>query len=233
MNPPPVITIDGPAASGKSTIGKLLAERLDYTFVDTGIMYRAVTWAALERTIPVEDDTAITDLSERIVIDIQPPSRQDGRDYDILADGLDITWRIRGQQVEENVSLVSSYPGVRKALTDQQRRIGLRGRVVMVGRDIGTVVMPEAEKKFYLNASLEERARRRYLELEKRGENPDLASIKSSMLKRDRFDSGRELAPLRPAKDAIILETDGLSIMDVLEEMLRRIFQSEALDGSQ
>lgn len=220
MTLPAVITIDGPAASGKTTIGKLLAERLGFLFVDTGVMYRAVTWAALKGILPVGDEEAVTTLAEQIEIDIRPPSKQDGRDFDILADDRDITWQIRDSEVEENVSLVSSYLGVRKALSAQQRRIGLRGSVVMVGRDIGTVVMPEAQVKIYLNASLEERANRRYLELQKRDEHIDLESIKSAMLARDRFDSLRKHAPLRPAEDAIVLDTDGLNIQEVLEKII-------------
>jgi cytidylate kinase len=230
---PTVITIDGPAASGKTTIGKMLAERLGYLFVDTGVMYRAVTWAALNAVLPVEDEEAITILAEQIEIDIRPPSRPDGRDFDILADGRDITWPIRNSEVEENVSLVSSYLGVRKALTAQQRRIGLRGYVVMVGRDIGTVVVPEAGVKIYLNASLEERARRRYLELQKRGEEIDLESIKLAMLARDRFDSSRKHAPLRPAADAIVLDTDGLNIQEVLEKIMLVIEKSLPKNGIQ
>lgn len=228
-----VVTIDGPAASGKSTIGKILADQLGYVFVDTGVMYRAVTWAALAMDVSVEDEHAITLLSESVEIDIRPPSRQDGRDYDILANGKDITWEIRNRQVEECVSLVSSYQGVRKALSAQQRRIGLRGGVVMVGRDIGTVVLPEAEVKFYLNASVEERAKRRFLELERRGENPDLETIKAAMLRRDRFDSSREHAPLRPAVDAVVLETDGLGIQEVLQEIMRTILSVRRPDESE
>ena len=220
MDHAPVITIDGPAASGKTTIGKMLAEMLGYLFVDTGVMYRAVTWAALDSKLPVEDEKAVTTLAEKIEIDIRPLSRPDGRDFDILADGRDITWQIRNSDVEENVSLVSSYLGVRKALTAQQRRIGSRGGVVMVGRDIGTVVMPEAQVKIYLNASLEERAKRRFMELQNRGECIDLESIKSAMLARDRFDSSRKHAPLRPAADAVVLDTDGLKIQEVLEKII-------------
>ena len=211
----------------------MLAERLGYLFVDTGVMYRAVTWAALNAVLPVEDEEAITILAEQIEIDIRPPSRPDGRDFDILADGRDITWPIRNSEVEENVSLVSSYLGVRKALTAQQRRIGLRGYVVMVGRDIGTVVVPEAGVKIYLNASLEERARRRYLELQKRGEEIDLESIKLAMLARDRFDSSRKHAPLRPAADAIVLDTDGLNIQEVLEKIMLVIEKSLPKNGIQ
>jgi len=233
MTLPPVITIDGPAASGKTTIGKLLAERLGYLFVDTGVMYRAVTWAALKRFALVEDEEAVTSLAEQIEIDIRPPSRPDGRDFDILADGRDITWQIRNSEVEENVSLVSSYLGVRKALSAQQRRIGLRGGVVMVGRDIGTVVMPEAQVKIYLNASLEERANRRYLELQKRGEDIDLESIKAAMIARDRFDSSRKHAPLRPAENAIVLDTDSLNIQAVLDKIISIIENLLPENGSQ
>ncbi|OGO32759.1 MAG: cytidylate kinase [Chloroflexi bacterium RBG_16_54_18] len=233
MDLPPVITIDGPAGSGKTTIGRMLAERLGYLFVDTGVMYRAVTWAALDSKLPVEDEGAVTTLAERIEIDIRPPSRPDGRDFEILADGRDITWQTRNSEVEENVSLVSSYPGVRKALTAQQRRLGLRGSVVMAGRDIGTVVIPEAPVKFYLNASLEERARRRFMELQNRGECIDLESIKSAMLARDRFDSSRKHAPLRPAEDAVVLDTDGLNIQEVLDKIIMVIEKSLPEDGSQ
>lgn len=223
MQGPSVVTIDGPAASGKTTIGKKLAEILGYLFFDTGVMYRVVTWAALDRKLPVKDERAITKLAQLIEIDIRPPSIQDGRDYDVLADGRDVTWQIRNSLVEENVSLVSSYLGVRQALTTQQRRIGLRGCVVMVGRDIGTVVMPDAPLKIYLNASLEERAKRRYLELLGRGEQVDIEVIKSAMSARDRFDSSREHAPLRPAQDAVFVETDGLGITEVLQEILEII----------
>jgi cytidylate kinase len=223
---PQTIAIDGPAASGKSTLGMKLADKLGYLFLDTGIMYRAITWVALHRGVTVQDETAITALAETTDIDVRPPSQSDGRNCDILADGQDVTWQIRLPEVETNVSLVSSYAGVRKALTTQQRRIGLRGRVVMVGRDIGTVVLPEADLKIYLEASVEERARRRYREILERGESASFEKILFAMRKRDLFDSNRKIAPLRPAEDAIILNSDGLNaeqVMDCVMKLIHKI----------
>src|SRR4030066_30140 len=137
MSIPQMITIDGPAASGKSTLGRRLAEALGYLFFDTGVMYRAVTWLALQRGIDVRDEAALTALAEKTQIDVAPASKSDGRACDVLVDGQDITWEIRLRKVESNVSRVSAYRGVRSALSQQQRRIGQRGRIVMVGRDIG------------------------------------------------------------------------------------------------
>jgi cytidylate kinase len=214
---PQTIAIDGPAASGKSTLGKLLADGLGYLFFDTGVMYRAVTWAALQRGLPIEDEAAVTRLAEGTVIDIQPPSKPDGRNCDILVDGRDVTWDIRSAEVEKYVSPVSVYPGVRQALTLQQRRIGLRGKVVMVGRDIGTVVLPEAELKIYLVASAEERARRRYQEVFARDGSASYEAILTTIRQRDQIDSTRAVAPLRPAADAVILDTDRMDVQQVLE----------------
>ena len=160
---------------------------------------------------------AITRLAEETEIDIQPPSKEDGRNCDILAENQDITWDIRRPEVEAHVSQVSAYRGVRKALSEQQRRIGRRGRVVMVGRDIGTVVLPDADVKIYLDASAEVRARRRYEELIGRGEQADYAEILSAMRRRDQIDSTRAVAPLRPAADALIINSDELNADQVLE----------------
>jgi cytidylate kinase len=220
MPVPNLIAIDGPAASGKSTLGELLAKELGYLYFDTGVMYRAVTWAALQQNIPIEDEAAVTALAERIQIDVRPPSKNDGRAYDVWVNDRDVTWDIRTAEVEANVSLVSSYRGVRRALTLQQRRIGARGRVVMVGRDIGTVVFPEAEVKIYLVASVEERARRRFEELRSRGEAADYKEILEAMRKRDDFDASRQIAPMRPADDAYMIDTDGLSIEEVLKQVM-------------
>jgi cytidylate kinase len=212
-----IIAIDGPAASGKSTLGHKLAQALGYLYFDTGVMYRAVTWLALNQGIEIDDEAAITSLAERVKIDVRPPSTQDGRAYDVVIDSQDITWEIRLPEVEAHVSPVSAYAGVRKALTAQQRRIGKRGKVVMVGRDIGTVVLPEADLKIYLDASVEERARRRYQELIDRGEIADYGHILAAMRKRDQIDSNRKVAPLRPAEDARMLCSDGLDADQVLE----------------
>lgn len=226
MNPPKTIAIDGPAASGKSTLGKKLADELGYLFFDSGVMYRAITWLALKKGVDLQDSTALTDLAQETEIDVRPASVPDGRSYDVLVDGQDVTWDIRSPLVDANVSVVSAYPGVRQALTAQQRRIGLRGDVVMVGRDIGTVVLPEADLKIYLDASVEERARRRWNEQRSRGEPDHLEDILEAMRRRDKIDSSRAIAPLRPAEDAIILHSDNWDAEQVLQqvkEMLEKV----------
>lgn len=220
MSLPKTITIDGPAASGKSTLGKRIADSLGYLFFDTGVMYRAVTWIALSRDIDINMKHLIEQLAEKIDIDVRPATIDDGRVADILADGEDITWQIRNPEVDAAVSQVSTYPGVRKALSSQQRRIGLRGKVVMVGRDIGTIVLPGAEFKIYLDASVEERAKRRYSECMARGEMVKYKEILESMRRRDQIDSTRDIAPLKPARDAIILDSDRLSADQVYEQSL-------------
>jgi len=218
--PPSIIAIDGPAASGKSTIGLRLANALGYLFFDTGVMYRAVTWLALDRGIDVRNEAAVTTLAEEAQIDVEPASQNDGRLCDVLVNGRDITWETRSRRVDANVSIVSAYRGVRKALSQQQRRIGQRGRVVMVGRDIGTVVLPEADLKIYLDASAEERARRRYEEILARGGNTDYEAILKRVVERDRIDSTRDVAPLKAAEDAIVLDSDRLTADEVFEQVL-------------
>ncbi len=213
---PLTIAIDGPAASGKSTIGALLARRLGYIYFDTGVMYRAVTWAALDGGLDIGDEAAVTRLAERVRIDVLAPTVNDGRQYTVLCDGRDVTWPIRSAEVDRAVSPVSTYPGVRTAMTAQQRRIGLAGRVVMVGRDIGTVVLPEADLKIYLDASVQERAHRRLLEIQARGEPADFQTVLSGLIQRDQIDSGRITAPLRPAEDAVTVDSTRLDIAGVM-----------------
>lgn len=225
---PLIIAIDGPAASGKTTIGIHLADELGYLFFDTGVMYRAATWAALERHVPIEDEAAVTRLTEALKIEVTPPSQADGRNSDLLVDGVDATWAIRSPEVEASVSAVSAYPGVRTALTLQQRQIGLRGKVVMVGRDVGTVVLPEAELKIFLDASVEERARRRWEENHRRGKRGSLEGILKAMRRRDRIDSTRKVAPLTPAKDAVVLNSDGLSIEEVVAQVRKLLKAQES-----
>jgi cytidylate kinase len=218
--PPSIIAIDGPAASGKSTVGLRLANALGYLFFDTGILYRAVTWLALQRGVDVRDEAAVTALAEAAQIDIVPTSKADGRTCDVLVEGQDITWETRGRRVDENVSTVAAYPGVRKALSQQQKRIGQRGRVVMVGRDIGTVVLPEADLKIYLDATAQERARRRHDEIMARGGKANYDEILERVLERDRIDSTRHVAPLRAAADALVLDSDKLSADEVFQQIL-------------
>ena len=221
---PTTIAIDGPAASGKSTVGAALARHLDYVYFDTGVMYRAVTWAALDRRLAIDDEAAIASLAATIKIDVTAPSIVDGRQYDVVCDGVDVTWAIRAPEVDAAVSPVSAYPGVRSAMTAQQRRIGLRGRVIMVGRDIGTVVLPEAPLKIYLDASVEERAHRRFLEVQARGNCAQTYDeILAAMKRRDAIDSGRATAPLKPAPDAILIDSTTLDVQQVVAEVERLI----------
>ncbi len=219
MSYPKIVAIDGPAASGKTTIANQLAERWKYLFFDTGVMYRAVTWLALEKQIPIKDESAVSALAEKIQIDVEPSSKDDGREYDVLVDGVDVTWDLRSPKVDAKVSKVSAYPAVRKALTKQQRRIGLRGKVIMVGRDIGTVVLPEADLKIFLDADVDERARRRFNQRIDRGEQVEFSKILKKLKKRDKIDSTREIAPLRAAADAVVINTDTLSVADVVSEI--------------
>jgi cytidylate kinase len=212
-----VIAIDGPAASGKSTLGRRLADALGYLFFDTGVMYRAITWLALQRGLDVRDEAALTALAESVPVDVRPASAQDGRAGDVFIEGRDVTWETRQPEVDANVSIISAYPGVRRALSQQQRRIGQRGRVVMVGRDIGTVVLPEADLKIFLVASAQERARRRHDELRGRGAEADYDEILSKVVERDRIDTTREFAPLKAAPDAVLIDSDKLSADEVFE----------------
>ena len=183
-------------------------------------MYRAVTGVALSHSIPISDEAAVTALAEQVQIDFLPPDVNDGRQFTIRADGRDITWDIRAREVDANVSPVSAYAGVRRAMTAQQRRIGLQGRVVMVGRDIGTVVLPEADLKIYLDATEAERARRRYLERVQRGEQVEYAAVLREIQRRDQIDSSRSVAPLKKADDAIYLDSTGLGVPEVLARVL-------------
>jgi len=218
--PPSVIAIDGPAASGKSTLGLKVARELGYLFFDTGVMYRAVTWIALDHDIDVKDETKVTALAEETPIDVAPASKSDGRACDVLVAGKDITWETRLPLVDANVSVVSAYPGVRAALSKQQRRIGQRGRVVMVGRDIGTVILPEADLKIYLDATAEERAKRRFDEMTARGANVNFEDVLAKVIERDRIDSTRDVAPLKAADDAVVIDSNDLDVEEVFKKVL-------------
>ncbi len=207
MPMPSVITIDGPAASGKSTLGDLLARRLGYTYFDTGILYRALTYLALQHGVALDAPTALVALADRASIDVLPPHVHDGRQYTVLANDKDITWALRDPQVERHVSQVAAYQAVRDALRERQRVIGRRGRVVMVGRDTGSVVMPDADFKVFVDASLDERARRRYAEQRRQGRDVQLDAVRRDLERRDQHDRHNTFHP----PDAFTLATDGLS----------------------
>lgn len=223
MARPTTIAIDGPAGSGKSTLGALIAKKLGYLYFDTGVMYRAVTLAAIRAGLAVDDEDSIGKLAYKVRIDVQPPSVEDGRIVDVILDGEDVTWAIRKDSVNTNVSPISTYAAVRSAMTEQQRRIARENKVVMVGRDIGTVVMPDADVKIYLDASVEVRANRRLQELLDRGEETTYDAVLQSLKNRDRIDSGRAIAPLRPADDAVVILADCLDIEQVLEKAMELI----------
>ena len=216
MSTPGLITIDGPVASGKTTVGRALAEHLGFRFVDTGLMYRAVTALALRAGIPTDDTVAMGDLAERTELTIEI-SKAGTR---VLMDGADITGELYSPEVGREVSVVSAAAQVRAALVAQQRRMAAQGGTVMVGRDIGTVVLPDAPLKVFLLASPEERTRRRHREVTAGGSSATEDAVREELELRDALDSGRELAPLRPADDALQIDTSGLSVNEVVERVI-------------
>jgi len=213
----PVIAIDGPVASGKTAVGLNLARDLGYRLVDTGMMYRAVTWLALKRGIDVEDADAVTALAESARIDLGPPAA-DGTPT-ISIDDIDVTRELRAPEVDRSVSFVSRLPGVRRAMVERQRSLAREGRLIMLGRDIGSVVLPDAPVKVYLDASPDERARRRHSELAASGNGRPLDDIKRELDQRDEMDRQRHVSPLRPADDAVVIDTDNLTLEEVIERV--------------
>ena len=208
------IAIDGGVATGKSAVGRRVAERLGLPFVDTGLMYRAVALEALERGVDIADGAALALLASRLLV------RVDGRR--VWRDGVEVTDRLYEPGISAVVSRVAKVAGVRLALVAEQRRMA-RGGVVMAGRDIGTVVFPDADFKFFLVASVEERVRRRAAQLAARGEAVDEAKMRIEVVERDRVDSERTVAPLRPAEDAMIIDTDGRPLEGVVERILGHV----------
>lgn len=209
------IAIDGPAAAGKSTVAKIIAKDLSYIYIDTGAMYRTLTLKALERNISLEDEEALAELLSQLTIELKP----DGEGQKVLVNGEDVTTSIRSIEVTNNVSTVSKHPKVREEMVRRQRVLAGNGGVVMDGRDIGTHVLPNAELKIFLKASVEERAKRRHEENLKKGFPSDLEKLKEEIEERDKLDSTRATAPLVKAPDAIEIDTTSLNIKEVVEKI--------------
>ncbi|MBQ2449830.1 MAG: (d)CMP kinase, partial [Peptococcaceae bacterium] len=209
----------GPAGAGKSSVAKVLARRLGCIYLDTGAMYRAVTWLALQKQVAFDDMEGIKDLLQTIELEFKDV---DGMQH-LYCNGTDVTEAIRTPEISANVSAVSMIPQVREAMTAQQQKIAAGSDVLMDGRDIGTTVLPNARYKFFLTASLEERARRRALELEQKGIAVDMEQLIADIALRDKKDSEREVSPLKQAEDAVLIDTSSLTFDEVVENLFMRI----------
>lgn len=216
-----IIAIDGPSGAGKSTVARALAKRLDYMYIDTGAMYRSVALKVKEKKIPIEDEWSIRQLASSLHITFI----QEGEKNLIFCNGEDITLAIRTPEISLLASIVSKQKGVREILVQMQREMGRDGGVILEGRDIGTVVFPDAEVKFYLDAKEEERARRRYLEMIEKGEGVDFEETQKELLQRDHQDMHRDYSPLKKASDAIWIDSTFRSVEEVVEEMIHIIEQ--------
>jgi cytidylate kinase len=212
-----VIAIDGPAGAGKSSVAKRVAQALGYRYLDTGALYRALAWKAMQRGLRPQDTRYIIEMTRETRVELQ----QSNGEQRVLVDGEDVTEAIRVPEVGNLASPISAIPEVREILLDWQREFGRQGGIVAEGRDTGTVVFPNAEVKIFLTASLDERARRRHKELLERGINISFEQVKLDMEARDQRDSTRHVAPLRPAPDAVLINTDHMSLDEVVEEVLR------------
>ena len=225
-----VIAIDGPVAAGKTTVGRELARRLDLDYLDTGVMYRAITWLALRRKVSIADEAGLGRLAQ------ESPIRLAGQDSStVFVSGERVGPELWEPKVVRNVSQVARVPEVRRALVEQQRALAAEGRMVMVGRDIGTVVLPNADLKLFITASAEVRAHRRWQELRDQGQDPDLDQVLQETRERDRIDSQRADSPLIPAKDAVLVETDELSaeqVTDLIIQQVRVQIQKQAQHNS-
>lgn len=217
-----VVAIDGPAGAGKSTIAKAVAERLGYAYIDTGAMYRSVTWKFLQLGWDFSEEKLV-DLAHTMVIEFRPEAKVNR----VFVDGAEVTEAIRTPQVTKLVSRVAAIGGVRAAMVVQQRRMGEAGGVLMDGRDIGTVVFPQAELKIFLTASVEERARRRYAEMVAKGQGVDLQQLQAEIADRDRQDSERAISPLKQAEDALLLDTSNMSIEEVTAKIMALVQERE------
>ena len=214
-----IVAIDGPSGAGKSTLAKRLARELGFTYMDTGAMYRALALKVLREGVDLADDASMARLIESTTVDLQPANGA----LRVLLDGVDVAGEIRTPQVSQMASKASALPAVRARLLELQREMGRRGSVVAEGRDIGTVIFPGAEVKIFLQASAAERARRRFAELQAAGEAVKLEETLREIEERDRRDSGRDLAPLRQAEDAVLIDSSRMDADQVMAKVLEHI----------
>ncbi len=216
-----VIAIDGPAGSGKSTVAKIVAEKLRFRYIDTGSMYRAVAWKSLLKNVDLSNEEMVAEIAHNVEIDLVP--KEDGQS--VFVDGENVTNQLKQEKISRAAAVVAAQPMIRKIMTKKQRELGNREDVVMDGRDIGTVVFPQAEKKFFLDAEPKERGRRRFDELKTKNQeaNLDLATIVEQVKQRDHEDRTRKIAPLRQAGDAISIDTTHLNISQVVDQIMKEI----------
>jgi CMP/dCMP kinase len=216
-----IIAIDGPAGSGKSTVARIVAEKLNFRYIDTGSMYRSVAWKSLQKKTILRNEDAVADIASKIKIELIP--NKDGQL--VFVDGKNITDQLKVEEISRGAAIVAAQPMIREIMTNKQRELGEQGKVVMDGRDIGTVVFPQADKKFFLDADSKERGRRRFAELEEKNQakNTDLSTIIKQIVERDHEDCTRKIAPLKQAKDAMLIDTTYLSVNQVVEEIINVI----------
>ena len=216
-----IIAIDGPAGSGKSTVARIVAVKLNFRYIDTGSMYRSVAWKSLQKKTVLKNEAAVADIASKIKIELIPD--KDGQL--VFVDGKNITDQLTVEEISRGAAIVAAQPLIREIMTNKQRKLGAHGKVVMDGRDIGTVVFPQADKKFFLDADSKERGRRRFAELEEKNQakNTDLSTIIKQIVQRDYEDRNRKIAPLKQAKDAMLIDTTHLSIDQVVEEIIKII----------
>jgi cytidylate kinase len=211
-----VIAIDGPAGAGKSTVAKIIANKLNFLYVDTGAMYRVLTLKAMKEKIPWDDKEKLIEMAKNTEIELY----QDGEKYRVFMDGKDVSEEIRKEEVSKNTSYIASILEIRKILWEKQRNFREKYDIVMEGRDIGTKVFPDAQIKIYLDASVEERAKRRYLQLKEMGIEEDIEKIKKEIIERDKKDKNREIAPLIKTDDYYYIDTTDLTINQVVEKIM-------------
>lgn len=214
----PNIAIDGPAGAGKSTVARKLAEKLGYLYIDTGAMYRAVAYCAIDKGIDLTSEEDVGRLAQSLDITLEYGA---DKQLKVLCNGIDVSAKIRTQIVSQSVSTVARVPAVRFHLVEMQRKMAAKGGVIMDGRDIGSYVLPDAQLKLFVTASLEQRTKRRLKELEEQGYHLDFEELRKEIIQRDTTDSSREMAPLKKADDAVLVDTTNLSIEDAVEYILK------------